>query len=65
MDKNDYIRNILAQEAYSPSSGIYKNLAAALSRLSLDNLRNLNLFLIFKVTESNELDRKVQKILGR
>lgn len=63
--KLEVVRRILENEAYLPESGLYRAVETQLLKLSLATLHGLNLLIVHKVIESNELDRKVQKILAK
>lgn len=63
--KEDIIKRILQQEMYQPNSGMYLRTFERMMKLPMELLQDLDLILTMRVIESNELDRKVQKILAK
>lgn len=64
-EKQETVHRILKQEAYSPDSGAYQMASKALMSLSAEALLAIDLLVVFRVMESNELTRRVERILSR
>lgn len=63
--KEEIVAHILQQDMYQPDSGMYTRTRDRLMKLPYNLLQDLDLIITMKVIESNELDRKVQRILGK
>lgn len=63
--KVEVITRILKNETYTQDSEAYSRVFRALMKLSLNDLKNLELILIFRISESNDLCRQVDKILAK
>lgn len=63
--KAKIVKHILSQETYSEQSGLYLETYYQMMKLPMKLLKNLELLVVLKVVESNELDRKVQKLLNK
>ena len=63
--KLEAIARILKQDTYTPDSGVYQQVADQLAKLPAQVIHNLDLLIVFKIKESNELACKVQDILRK
>lgn len=63
--KEQLVKSILRQEFYQPDSGFYQSLFDRMMKLPYTMLQDLDLLLVMRVTESNELTRQVDKILAK
>ena len=52
--KMEIITDILENETYMPSSGVYKQLVIALNRLSISDLDNLRLIVKLRDNQENK-----------
>lgn len=57
--KEEIVRHILKQETYTTDSRLYERTYSKLMKMPMSFLQDLELLIVIKVSESNELDRKV------
>lgn len=63
--KEQIVASILKQEFYGTDSGFYQTLFGRMMKLPTSLLNDLNLVLVMRVKESNDLARQVDKILAK
>lgn len=63
--KSEIINQILDNSVYLPESGVYKNLVAALTKMSRVDLSNLHLLITLKRHDVVENAREVDAILAK